>query len=320
MKFPRVSNNIIILVLLLLCASLASPFFWTTENLVNLVRVVSLIGIVAIGMNVVIIGGGIDLSVGSVVALTGTLAASLWTTGYPLQTVLLAALLVGVLVGVVNGVLVAVFKFQPFVATLVTMTVFRGAGLVYSNGQPIYADYPTAINFLARGSFLEVPAPALIFCAAAALTWYIMRFRTIGRKIYMVGANESAAYYGGISVWRVKLFTYFYCSLLAGIAGLIMTARMGSGEPGQAGVLLELDAIAAVVIGGTALKGGEGSIWGAVIGAFVIGILANLFNLLGIAPEWQNVSKGAVILLAILISGIGPTLRLRLFAMRKSAQ
>lgn len=306
MRSLPINANLIILAVLLACAGLASPYFWSVENIINLVRVASLIGIVAVGMNVVIILGGIDLSVGSVVALTGTLAASLWTLGFPLPVVLVAALIAAVIVGIVNGGLVAFLNFQPFVATLVTMTLFRGVGLVYSAGQPIYANYPPFINFLARGNVLGIPTPALLFVAIVLLTWYIMRFRAIGRMIYMVGSNESAAYYGGVSVWRVKMFAYVYCALLAGLAGLILTARMGSGEPGQAGILLELDAIAAVVIGGTALQGGKGSVWGALVGALVIGILSNLFNLLGVAPEWQNVSKGAVILIAVIIAGAGP--------------
>ncbi|MEI9402520.1 ABC transporter permease subunit [Mesorhizobium argentiipisi] len=305
----KINANLVILVILLTCAGLVSPYFWSVENIVNLVRVASLIGIVAVGMNLVIILGGIDLSVGSVVALTGTLAASLWTAGYPLPVVVMAPLAIAGAVGIVNGSLVAFLSYQPFVATLVTMTLFRGAGLVYSAGQPIYADYPPAFNFLARGNVAGIPAPALVLMAIVTLTWYVVRFRAVGRMIYMVGSNESAAYYGGVSVWRVKMFAYTYCAVLAGFAGLILTARMGSGEPGQAGVLLELDAIAAVVIGGSSLRSGSGSVWGALIGALVIGVLSNLFNLLGVAPEWQNVSKGAVILLAVTIAGGGPLWR-----------
>lgn len=312
-----INSNLVVLAVLLIVAGLASPYFWTIENVVNLIRVTSLIGIIAVGMNVVIISGGIDLSVGSVVALVGTLAASLATAGYPLGVVVLVPIAAALVAGVVNGALVALLGFQPFVATLVTMTVFRGSGLVYSAGQPIYADYPAFIGFLARGTFGGIPAPAVLFLAIVLVTWYVMRFRAIGRMIYMVGANEKAAYYGGVSVWRVKLFTYVYCAALAGIAGLILTARMGSGEPGQAGVLYELDAIAAVVIGGTALQGGRGSVWGALVGALVIGVMSNLFNLLGVAPEWQNVSKGAVILAAVIMAGAGPFIG-AIFARRAS--
>lgn len=303
-----INSNVAVLAVLLFTAGLVSPFFWTLENIVNLIRVSSLIGIIAVGMNVVIISGGIDLSVGSVVALVGTLAASLCTAGYPVGVVALLPIAAALLAGVVNGSLVALLGFQPFVATLVTMTVFRGSGLVYSAGQPIYADYPAFIGFLARGTIIGIPAPAVLFLAIVLVTWYVMRFRAIGRMTYMVGANEKATYYGGVSVLRVKLFAYVYCALLAGIAGLLLTARMGSGEPGQAGVLFELDAIAAVVIGGTALQGGRGSVWGALVGALMIGVMSNLFNLVGVAPEWQNVSKGAVILVAVIMAGTAPSI------------
>ena len=302
-KLP-IDSNLVILVLLLVLAGFASPFFWTSENLLNVLRAASLIGIVAVGMNVVIITGGIDLSVGSVVAFVGVLAASLVMTGWPPLVALLFPLLAAMVIGLANGSMVAFLGFQPFVATLVMMTVVRGMGLVYTDGQPIYVDYPPVIDFLSRGSVLGIPSPAILFLLVTILTWYVMRYRAIGRQIYIIGSNEHAAHLAGIPVQQVKLVAYIFCGALAGLSGLILTARMGSGEPGQAGVFWELDAIAAVVIGGTALQGGRGSVWGAFVGALVIGIVSNLFNLKGVDPEWQNIAKGAIILFAVLVASL----------------
>ena len=243
---------------------------------------------------------GIDLSVGSVVALTGTVSAGLWVTGSPEYFILLP-LLVAVLVGVINGGLVSQFNMQPFVATLIMMTVVRGTGLVYTGGQPIYADYPDWFSYIARGILFGLPVPTVLFMGITFVTWYIMRWREIGREIYATGANETAAYLSGIAIHKVKIKAYTFCAFLAGISGLIMTARMGSGEPGQVGIFLELDAIAAVVIGGTSIRGGRGSIWGAVVGVLIISIVNNLFNLLGVGPAWQQVAKGSIIVLAVIL-------------------
>ena len=294
-------GNFVILAVLVIAAGLVSEHFWTLENILNVIRAASLIGIIAIGMNVVIIGGGIDLSVGSVVALTGAVAASLWGADAPFLLFILAPLLVALLVGLANGVLVSWAGLQPFVATLVLMTVARGVGLVYTGGQPVYADYPDVFMILSRGVVFGIPVPSVIFLAVTVLTWYIMRWRVFGREVYAIGANETAARLSGINVNRVKFKTYLYCALLAGVSGLVLTSRMESGEPGQAGIFWELDAIAAVVIGGTSIRGGNGSVWGAFVGALIIGIVANLFNLLGVGPAWQQVAKGAIIILAVIV-------------------
>ena len=295
------SGNVIILAVLVVVAGFVSDYFWTVENSLNVIRVASLVGIIAIGMNVVIIGGGIDLSVGSIVALTGTIAASLQVLGAPVALVFCLPLFVALAAGLANGTLVGGFGLQPFVATLVLMTVARGVGLVYTGGQPIYADYPDSFLFLSRGTVLGVPFPVILFFVVALLTWHLMRWRVFGREVYATGANETAARLSGVTVGRVKLKSYLYCAFLAGLSGLVLTSRMESGEPGQAGLFWELDAIAAVVIGGTAIRGGSGSIWGAVAGALVIAIIANLFNLLGVGPAWQQVAKGVIIVLAVLM-------------------
>ncbi len=297
-------GNFIILAVLVISASLVSEHFWSAENIVNVVRAASLIGIIAIGMNVVIIGGGIDLSVGAVAALTGAIAASLWVDDTGFMLFVIAPLVVALAIGFANGALVSWFGLQPFVATLVLMTVARGAGLVYTGGQPVYADFPDFFQFLSRGTVLGIPTPSILFLVAALVTWYMMRWRVFGREVYAVGANETAARLSGIRVGQVKFKTYLYCALLAGVSGLVLTSRMESGEPGQAGIFWELDAIAAVVIGGTSIRGGNGSVWGAFVGALIIGIVANLFNLLGVEPAWQQVAKGAIIVLAVMLQAI----------------
>ncbi|WP_371229224.1 ABC transporter permease subunit [Roseovarius sp. 2305UL8-3] len=297
-------GNFVILVALIVVASLVSEHFWTLENIMNVIRAASLIGIIAIGMNVVIIGGGIDLSVGSVVALTGAVAASFWVADAPFWLFLVVPLLVALTVGFANGALVSWLGLQPFVATLVLMTIARGAGLVYTGGQPVYADYPDVFMILSRGVVFGVPVASIIFLGLTILTWYIMRWRVFGREVYAIGANETAARLSGVNVSRVKFKTYLYCALLAGLSGLVLTSRMESGEPGQAGIFWELDAIAAVVIGGTSIRGGSGSVWGAFVGALIIGIVANLFNLLGVGPAWQQVAKGAIIIFAVMLQAL----------------
>ena len=297
-------GNFVILIALIIAAGLASEHFWTIENIMNVIRAASLIGIIAIGMNVVMIGGGIDLSVGSVVALTGAVAATLWVADAPFFLFLFVPFLVAFAVGFANGALVSWIGLQPFVATLVLMTVARGAGLVYTGGQPVYADYPDIFMVLSRGVVFGIPVPSVIFLAVTIFTWYIMRWRVFGREIYAIGANETAARLSGVNVSRVKFKTYLYCALLAGLSGLVLTSRMESGEPGQAGIFWELDAIAAVVIGGTSIRGGSGSVWGAFVGALMIGIVANLFNLLGVGPAWRQVAKGAIIILAVMLQAL----------------
>ena len=294
-------GNFVVLVCLVVAAGLVSEHFWTLENIMNVIRAASLIGIIAVGMNVVIIGAGIDLSVGAVAALTGAIAASLWVAQGSELLFILIPLAVALLVGFANGSLVSWFGLQPFVATLVLMTIARGSGLVYTGGQPVYADYPEFFMYLSRGSFLGLPVPSFLFLIITLVTWYMMKFRVFGREVYAVGANENTARLSGINVSLVKFKTYTYCALLAGISGLVLTSRMESGEPGQAGVFWELDAIAAVVIGGTSIRGGSGSVWGAFVGALIIGIVANLFNLLGVGPAWQQVAKGVIIIVAVML-------------------
>lgn len=292
-------SNIIILLIMIVVSSLLSPVFLTKGNLFNVFRASSMIGIVAIGMTVVILVEGIDLSVGSVVGVSGAIAAGMCRDGHSALIIFSIPLLFGLLVGFVNGVLISKIRLQAFVATLATMTVVRGAGLVYTGGKPIYVTYPEAFIVIAQSSLLGIPTPAILFILTTVVASIFLQTRPLGRHVYALGGNEEAARLSGIQIDRVKIIVYSICGLLAAFAGLILTARMQSGEPGQAGVGWELDAIAAVVIGGTMMTGGVGSVWGTFAGALIIGILSNMFNLLGLDPQWHHVAKGAVIVFAV---------------------
>ncbi|MGD9327245.1 MAG: ribose ABC transporter permease [Desulfobacterales bacterium] len=295
----RKYSNLIILLIMVVVSSLLSPVFLTQGNLFNVFRASSMIGIVAIGMTVVILIEGIDLSVGSVVGVSGAIAAGMCHDGHSALIIFTIPLAFGLLVGFINGVLVAKIRLQAFVATLATMTVVRGAGLVYTGGKPIYVAYPKAFIVIAQSAILGIPTPAVLFILTTIIAAIFLQTRPLGRHIYALGGNQETARLSGIQIDKVKIIVYSICGFLAAFAGLILTARMESGEPGQAGVGWELDAIAAVVIGGTMMTGGVGSVWGTFSGALIIGILSNMFNLLGLDPQWQHVAKGAVIVFAV---------------------
>ena len=288
-----------VLLVMVIAASILSPVFLTGDNLLNVFRASSMIGIVSVGMTLVILTGGIDLSVGSIVGLSGALAAGFWQELHSTALVFLLPLVVGAAFGAFNGLLVTRLKLQAFVATLATMTIARGIGLIYTGGQPIYVKYPPAFLAIAQSYVLGIPTPAVLFVAVTLLFSLVLQRWPLGRWIYAVGGNEEATRLSGINANRVKLIVYCLGGLLAAFAGLVLTARMESGEPGQGGVGWELDAIASVVIGGTLMTGGVGSVGKTFIGALIIGILANMFNLLGLDPPWQQLAKGVVIILAV---------------------
>jgi ribose transport system permease protein len=292
-------NMIVILVLMVVAATILSPVFFTADNLLNVFRASSMIGIVAVGMTLVILTGGIDLSVGSIVGLSGALAAGFWRDFHSTPLIFLVPLAVGAAFGILNGFLVTRLRLQAFVATLATMTIARGLGLIYTAGQPIYVDYPPAFLTIAQSYVAGIPTPAVLFVFVTVLFSVVLHRWPLGRWIYAVGGNEEATRLAGINANRVKVIVYCLGGLLAAFAGLVLTARMQSGEPGQAGVGWELDAIASVVIGGTLMTGGIGNVGMTFIGALMIGILANMFNLLGLDPPWQQLAKGVVIILAI---------------------
>lgn len=292
----------ILIALLVICVilSIATPYFFTVQNLVIVLRQVSVNGILAIGVTFVIIAGGIDLSLGSVVALTGVVAASFAHPGaYPLIIPLLIGLLTGALVGVINGLTITIGRVAPFIVTLGMMTMARGLALVWSDGRPV-TNLSPAFNFIGGGDVLYIPVPILLFVLVIIVAYILLNYTTTGRYIYAVGGNEQAARASGIRVNAVKMFAYIMCSGLAALAGIVLASRITTGQP-NAGVAYELDAIAAVVIGGTSLLGGRGTVMGTVIGVLIIGVINNGLDLLNVSSYYQQIIKGVIIIGAVLI-------------------
>ncbi len=292
----------IVFVLLALCVflSIFTNSFLNGENLINITRQVSINGILAIGMTVVILTGGIDLSVGSLVALAGVVTAGLLRDQQlPIWQVIPLALAVSTFMGSVSGYFVAWWRAAPFVVTLAMMTTARGMTYVYSNGRPI-SPLPAEFLWIGKGSLMGVPIPVLIFFGIFLASYVMLRYFRIGRYIYAVGGNEQAAVVSGINTKRVKLFAYAFSGLLCGLAAIILTARVSAGLP-QAGQSYELDAIAATVIGGTSLAGGRGRLWGTLVGALLLGVVNNGLDLTEVSSFYQQIVKGVIILSAILM-------------------
>ena len=290
----------ILLVLAALCGIVAmmTSKFLTMNNLINVARQISINGIVAVGMTFVIITSGIDISVGSTVAISGIVAGLMLKAGYGFWLAVIGALIVGVIVGLANGILVSYGKLLPFVATLGTMNLVRGLLLVLSNGQAIWG-LPRQFTFLGTGYLGGIPVPVIICLAVFAVGYFLLNHTTIGRFTIAVGGNEEAARLAGVPVKKIKLFAYSFCGFLCGLAGIVLTARLASAQP-TAGEGYELTAIASVVIGGTSLLGGKGSIMGTLLGAMVLGVVSNALNLLGISPFYQTMFIGGIVLIAVL--------------------
>lgn len=289
------------LILLIIVVSILNPSFLTISNIFNVLRQVSISAIIAFGMTFVILTGGIDLSVGSTLALTGAVAASLLAGGFDPILSMGIALILGLILGGINGVIITKGKVAPFIATLATMTVYRGLTLVYTNGKPIsgLGDH-ASFQLFGKGYFLGIPIPVITTLITFAILYFILHKTTFGRRVYAVGGNEEAAKLSGINADRVKIAVYAISGFLAALSALILTSRLNSAQP-TAGQSYELDAIAAVVLGGTSLNGGKGWIFGTLIGALIIGVLNNGMNLIGVSSFWQQVVKGIVILLAVLL-------------------
>ncbi|MEN4099856.1 MAG: ABC transporter permease [Anaerolineaceae bacterium] len=290
--------------------SILSPAFLAPRNLLNVIRQISVIAVVGIGVTMAIIATGIDLSSGSVLALAAVVAASLaqapdWAAAkfpgltLPLAAPILAGLMIGAACGFVNGALIARFKIPPFIATLGMMTAARGLALLYSDGRPVSGTH-AAYNFIGQGEVIGIPIPILILAGVAVATHIMLTSTRFGRYIYAIGGNEQAARVSGLSIGWVKVGIYTIAGLLSGLAGIVLSSRISSGQPGL-GVGYELDAIASAVIGGTSFSGGVGTVWGTIIGALIIGVLNNGLDLLNVSAYWQQIVKGAIIVVAIII-------------------
>lgn len=291
----------IVLAFLVLMAvlSVLSPAFLAVSNLFNVAQQVSINAIMAAGMTFVILTAGIDLSVGSVLALSGAVMAGLLSTGKPVLLGILLGLGVGALLGLINGIVITRGKVQPFIATLAMLTIARGLTLVYTDGRPI-TGLPDAFVWLGAGDVGRVPVPVIIMALVFGASYVILTQTPLGRYIYAIGGNEEAARLSGVSVQFVKTLVYATAGLLSAVSAIVITGRLNSAQP-TAGAGYELDAIAAVVLGGTTLAGGEGSVLGTLLGAFIIGVLNNGLNLLNVSSFYQQVVKGVVILLAVLL-------------------
>lgn len=265
----------------------------------NVLRQISINALIAFGMTFVILTGGIDLSVGSIFALSSAIAAGLMASGTDTFLAIMVGLLAGAVMGMINGILISKGKVAPFIATLATMTVFRGLTLVYTEGKPI-TGLPESFSMMGKGFFLEIPMPIIWMLIAFVILLIVLKQTTFGRHVYALGSNEEATRLSGISITKVKVLVYTISGLLASLSGIILTSRLNSAQA-TAGMSYELDAIAAVVLGGTSLSGGKGWIVGTLIGAMIIGVLDNGLNLLNVSSFYQQVVKGGVILIAVLL-------------------
>ncbi len=276
----------------------ANPNFFTVPNLVNVVRQISINGILAVGVTFVLLTGGVDLSLGSVVALAGVVAASAaHPHQYPVVVPLALGVLTGAACGAVNGFVVTKGRVAPFIATLGMMTVARGLALVVSGGRPVSNLSPAFTRL--GGDVMGIPIPAIILAVITLLSFVFLKHLRLGRYIYAVGGNEHAAWASGINVGMVKLLAYTVCGALAGLAGVVLAARITTGQP-NAGVGYELDAIAAVVIGGTSLSGGVGGVGGTILGSLLMGVINNGLDLMNVTSYYQSIVKGIIIVGAVL--------------------
>lgn len=304
---------LIALFVLCLIIGLLSDKFFTVSNFWNVLRQISVNICLSVGMTLVVLMAGIDLSVGSVLALCGAITAGLFKmgievpsqnlyVGFTLLGASLAGILTGALLGFFNGFVITRFKVPSFVATLAMLTVARGLTMLWTKGFPI-SGLGEQFAYMGTGWFLGVPVPVWISVIVVALAVFLSDKTKIGRYIYAIGGNENASLLSGININKVKIIVYTIAGALAAVGGLMVTSRLDSAQP-NAGTGYELDSIAAVVIGGTSLSGGKGSIWGTVLGAIIIGVLNNGLVLLNVSPFWQQVVKGFVILLAVIIDKV----------------
>lgn len=287
-----------IVIFIVVLMSFLSPVFMTAPNITNILRQISLNGILAVGMTFVILTGGIDLSVGSVVAITGVIAGSILVKeGSSWIVACLVALLVSLAVGAINGWLIAYVGFQPFIATLSTMTIGRGFALAYSDGKP-YTISNASFKAIGQGYLGSVPIPIILLVTFCAIGIILLNTTTFGRYVFAIGGNKSAAKLSGVRTRRVELMVYVWSSVCAWMVGLILAARISSGQP-TAGESYEMDAIAATAIGGTSMNGGIGGLTGTILGFVIIGLLSNSMNLLNINSFYQQIVKGLLIIASV---------------------
>lgn len=293
-------GSFIALIFLVIVIGAISPDFRTVNNFLSLLRQSAINGLIAFGMTCVILTGGIDLSVGSVLALTSIICAHTIKIGLPAPLSMLIALIFGIILGTVSGLMVTKSRLQPFIATLITMTGYRGLTMILSGGKPISRlGNNLLLNQIGKGSFLGIPIPVWILIIFFTIFLFVLKKTVLGRQIYATGSNAKAAELAGININNIKLIVYVVSGFMASLSGLILVSRLGSAQP-TLGSGYELDAIAAVALGGTSMTGGRGKITGTLIGILIIAVLNNGLNIIGVSSYYQDVVKALVIFLAVI--------------------
>jgi ribose transport system permease protein len=290
------------LAIISLILSIISQYFFTMSNIINLMRQVAVVAIAGVGLTMVIISGGIDLSVGSIISFTGVLTAGfLQNNHFSSFTTVLLVLLIGCCLGLVNGAMITFFHIPPIIATLSTLIAYKGAALVYNNGYAI----PLIMKFMTmgRGVVGPIPVPTLIMLAVYAIGFVILKYTMLGRIVYGLGGNEEAVHLSGIPIRKNRLIIYMISGFTASLAGIVLASRLSSGHP-MAGDGMEMDAIAATVLGGTNIFGGIGNVWGTIIGAFILVVISNGLNLMNVSPYVQFIMKGAILAFAVAINSM----------------
>lgn len=285
--------------LLCIVISMMTDKFFTVANFTNIFRQVSFNTIIAFGMSLVIASGGIDLSVGAVVSLSGIVCAYLsQNPDVPIGAIVLAGCAVGIVLGMVNGVIVSTLNLQPFIATMATTNIFRGIALILSGGKSV-SGLSKVYKAIGAGKLLGIPLPVLFMLATLLVVGFVFYFTPFGRYVLAIGGNKMAAKFSGIKVKKITFLIYTLCGLLCGFTGVILTARLGAGSPTMSDGA-ELDAIAAAAIGGTNMSGGATSLFGTIVGALMLGIISNGMDLVNISPYYQRIVKGVIIIVAVL--------------------
>lgn len=293
-------GSFIALIFLVIVIGAISPDFRTVNNFLSLLRQSAINGLIAFGMTCVILTGGIDLSVGSVLALTSIICAHTIKIGLPAPLSMLIALIFGIILGTISGLMVTKSRLQPFIATLITMTGYRGLTMILSGGKPISRlGNNLLLNQIGKGSFLGIPIPVWILIIFFSIFLFVLKKTVLGRQIYATGSNAKAAELAGININNIKLIVYAVSGFMASLSGLILVSRLGSAQP-TLGSGYELDAIAAVALGGTSMTGGRGKITGTLIGILIIAVLNNGLNIIGVSSYYQDVVKALVIFLAVI--------------------
>jgi ribose/xylose/arabinose/galactoside ABC-type transport system permease subunit len=290
---------IIVLVVLVIVLGISTPVFLSPRNIRNILQQVSTLGILSVGMTVLMISGGIDLSVGSSISVVAVIVGSLLKAGYSVGIAIVLGLVIGSAIGLINGLLASHTRAHPFILTLGTMTLFQGVAIIITEGYPI-TDLGRKFEFIGGALVWNVPFIVLLFFAVLIIGFFVLKYTRLGRTAYAIGGNEYTTYLAGVNVKRFKIVFYVLCGFLTGLASLVLASRISSAIPTM-GTGFELQSIAAAVIGGIPLAGGKGSVWGTLTGVLLLGIIANGLNLLHVEASWQYVVTGAIIVFAVII-------------------